>query len=520
MKVVSAAEMAAIDRRTIDELGLPGSVLMETAGRAVARACLRHWPRASRIRVLSGPGNNGGDGFVAARTLQALGRDVVVALVGARVDALKGDAALHAGAFARFGGRIVGDPADLGPGDLVVDALFGTGLRRPLAGDAAAAVAWIEASGMPVVAADIPSGICSDTGRVLGLAVRASRTVTMGLPKIGLLLHPGAAHAGVLEVAEIGFPASDLSRESLPGALLTAASVRPLLPLRPPTSHKGTCGTALLVAGSRQYRGAALLAAEGALRIGVGLAVVAGPPEVRDAVASGLREALTLPLPSPRGYLEPDDLSTLLPPSERVRALCVGPGLGGDSATHEAVRQILAKSRLPVVIDADAVRAFSGRGPLRPDAVLTPHPGEMSALAGVPVEELESDRVGWARRCAQQYGAVVVMKGAPTVIAEPGGRFWINTSGGPVLSQGGTGDVLAGAVAGLLAQGLEPVQAACASVYLHGLAGDLCARELGPRGVLAGEVARALPSALRLVLSTIGEDESASNEPFREDLDP
>lgn len=510
MKVVTAAEMAGIDRRTIQELGLPGAVLMETAGRAVAHACVRQWPSARRMAILCGPGNNGGDGFVAGRTLQRLGCAVRLVLVGAGLEDLKGDAALHAGVFLRGGGAILGAPEELGPADVVIDALFGTGLRRPLEGAAAAAVRWIGDSGLPVVAADVPSGICSDTGRVLGVAVRASRTVTMGLPKIGLLLHPGAAHAGVVEVAEIGFPARELAADTLPGELLTASLVHGLLPQRPPTAHKGSCGTVLLVAGSRQYRGAPLLAAEGALRSGAGLVIVAGPPEVRDTIAATLREALTLLLPSPQGHLEPDDLASLLPLSERVRALCVGPGLSGDSATHEAVRQLLAKTDLPVVMDADALRAVADRGPLRPGVILTPHPGEMSALAGVPVSELESDRVGWARRCAARYGAVLVMKGAPTVVAEPGGRFWINTSGGPVLSQGGTGDVLAGAAAGFLAQGLEPAQAACAAVHLHGLAGDLCARELGPRGVLAGEVARALPQALRTVLQ---------DEASREDLD-
>lgn len=510
MKVVTAAEMAGIDRRTIQELGLPGAVLMETAGRALAYACVRHWPQARRIAILCGPGNNGGDGFVAGRTLRRLDRAVQLVLVGSSTDALQGDAALHASVFTRSGGSVLGAVEDLGPSDLVVDALFGTGLRRPLEGLSAQAVAWIAQSGLPVVAADIPSGICSDTGRVLGVAVRASRTVTMGLPKIGLLLHPGASHAGEIEVAEIGFSASELAADSLPGELLTSALVRDLLPQRPPTAHKGSCGTVLLVAGSRQYRGAALLAAEGALRSGAGLVMVAGPPEVRETVATTLREALTLPLPSPQGHLEPDDLVTLLPVPERVRALCVGPGLAGDSATHEAVRQFLAKTDLPVVVDADALRAVADRGPLRPGAILTPHPGELSALAGVSVEELESDRVGWARRCASRYAAVVVMKGAPTVVAEPGGRFWINTSGGPVLAQGGTGDVLAGAAAGFLAQGLEPARAACVAVHLHGLAGDLCARDLGPRGVLAGEVARALPQALCTVLQ---------DEASREDLD-
>lgn len=504
MKVVTAAEMASVDRRAIDRLGLPGAVLMETAGRALAYACARRWPEARRVLVFCGPGNNGGDGFVAARTLARLGRETACLVLG-EVGRLSGDAGLHAGVYRNTGGRILEIPAAealpaLVPGaDLVVDALFGTGLRRPLEGLAAGVVEWMNRSGLPIASADVPSGLCSDTGRVLGVAVRASMTVTMGLPKRGLLLHPGAERVGELRVAEIGFPLSELASSDLPGNLLTGPVVRRLLPQRLPTAHKGSCGTVLVVGGSRRYLGAPSLAAEAALRVGAGLVILACPAEVRERLAASVREILTVPLPSPQGHLEPEDLDHL--PTGRVEALCLGPGLGAEPATHEAVRTFLAKSEDLVVLDADALRAVAGRGPLRPGLVLTPHPGEMSALLGVPVAELESDRVGSALRCASEYRAVVVLKGAPTVVAHPDGRqFWINSSGGPVLAQGGTGDVLAGAVAGLLAQGAEPVAAACAGVYLHGRAGDLCAARIGGRGVLAGEVARALPGALEAAL--------------------
>jgi len=505
MKVVSAAEMAALDQRAIREVGIPGVVLMETAGRALAYACARRWPSARSALVFCGPGNNGGDGYVAARTLQGLGWSACCVSLGDPTR-LTGDAALHAGMFRTLGGRILDlssgkhFSSGLPAGDVVLDALFGTGLRRPLEGLAARVVEGMNASGLPIAAADMPSGVCSDTGQVLGAAVQAHLTVTMGLPKRGLFLHPGAQRAGDLLVAEIGLPRADLDGPDLPGGLLTGALVRRMLPSRPPTAHKGTCGTVLLLGGSRRYFGAPALAAEAALRVGCGLVELACPQEIRATLAGLRREILTIPLPSPHGHIEPEDLSGLLPLAPRVRALCLGPGLSGESSSHEAIRELLAKTSVPVVIDADALPSIAHRGPLRPGAVLTPHPGEMSALVGVGIVDLEADRVGWALRCASKYQGVVVFKGAPTVVAEPNGRYWINTSGGPVLAQGGTGDVLAGAVSGLLAQGLQPVEAACAAVYLHGRAGDRRAMEMGSRGVLAGELAAALPLALQEVL--------------------
>ena len=512
MNVVTAAEMAALDQGAIQGLGLPGAVLMETAGRALAYSVARLQPSARRILVVCGPGNNGGDGFVAARTLLALGREATCLLVG-RQDRLSGDAALHASAYAKAGGTLLEIPAAeglpaLAPGvDLVVDALFGTGLRRPLEGLAAGVVEWINRSGFPVAAADLPSGVCSDTGRVLGRAVRATFTVTMGLPKRGLFLHPGAELAGRLVVAEIGLAPLEASGPDLPGALLTESVARGLLPGRPPTAHKGSCGSVLLVGGSRQYPGAPALAAEAALRVGAGLVTLACPGEIRSLVAAWRREILTVPLASPQGCLVPGDLELLLPLPDKVRALCLGPGLAGGEETREAVRQLLARTTLPVVLDADALRAVAGRGRLRPKVVLTPHPGEMSALTGVSPEELEADRVGWALRCAERYGAVVVMKGAPTVVADAEGRkYWINTSGGAMLAQGGTGDVLAGALAGFLAQGVEPARAACAAVYLHGKAGEACASQQGTRGILAGEVAGALPRVLQDLLDRVPVD--------------
>jgi NAD(P)H-hydrate epimerase len=508
MKVATAAQMAAIDRRAIEELGVPGLLLMENAGRAVVRLARRRWPEARRHLVLAGPGNNGGDGFVAARTLANLGLPVQVFLLGAP-DRLKGDAARHFQLLQGCGVSVtsLGAEADLSllrqaleSCDLALDALFGTGLGRPLEGLARAAVEALNASSRPVLAVDVPSGICSDTGRILGAAVRARATVTMGLPKAGLLLHPGAECAGPVAVAEIGFFRSDLVSESLPGEVLTPCLVGGLLPRRGPTAHKGTAGRVLLVVGSERYPGAGMLATEACLRVGAGLAYAALPGSIRLTVLSRVREAVAIPYVGPQGHLAPLEVEPLVRLAAEMQAMCLGSGLGSEAETRQAVDMLLAATALPTVVDADCVRFLAGKGPLRPGLVLTPHPGEMSSLMGVSVAELESDRVGWACRAAAAHGAVVVFKGAPTVVAEPGGRYWINTTGGPVLAQGGTGDVLSGAIAGLLGQGLEPWAAACCGVFLHGLAGDLCAAGRGPRGVLAGEVAAALPEALGRLL--------------------
>ncbi|GMU51157.1 MAG: bifunctional NAD(P)H-hydrate repair enzyme Nnr [Candidatus Xenobia bacterium] len=492
MRVVTGQEMAQIDRHTITELGLPGLVLMENAGRAVYRAARREWPQARTFSILCGPGNNGGDGFVLARTLMQNGLLPRVALLG-DPERLTGDALAHYELLWKFGCPVetLTDPSWLAEGEVLVDALFGTGLTRPLEGVARQAVEACQ--GRPVLAVDIPSGICSRTGQVLGAAVQAQLTVTMGLPKRGLLLHPGAAHTGRLVVAEIGFPPALLSQAGQ-GEQLERAQIRSWLPARGPTSHKGSCGHALLVAGSDRYPGAAFLATEGALRAGAGLVTLATAPGVRAELASRLSSPLSLPLSGPR--LHPEDRETLL--AQKVSAYLIGCGLDLEPGAEELVRE-LARSWQPLVLDAGALRVVAGHGPLGEGRVLTPHPGEMASLLERPVAELEADRIESALECARRYQCVVVFKGAPTVIADQG-QFWVNPTGTNVLSQGGTGDVLAGLITGLLAQGLDCQRAACCGVYLHGLAARLAGRQIGPRGVFADEIAARVPRALRRVL--------------------
>lgn len=491
-RVVTGAEMAAIDRKTIEELGLPGLLLMETAGRSVAAACERYRTDAARAAIVVGPGNNGGDGYVVARTLANLGwRVELFSLVDG--EKLKGDAAKNfelSQAWQLPWRRFDTDCFDSGYWNgfsVVVDALFGTGLTRPLEGDAAKLVEAVNQARVPLVAVDIPSGVSSETGQVLGTAFRAAQTVTFGLPKYGHFLYPGAELAGELTVAEIGFFGSLLDDEGIRGKLLGPALVGGWLPRRSPTAHKGTCGRALLLVGSTRYPGAAALATLGALRSGAGLTYTAVPAAIRGWLEPGSFEAI---------FIEREDSAHLEEVLSGADAVCVGCGLHQDLKLAES---LLKRASAPVVVDADALSLLDEAEP-EASRVLTPHPGEMGRLLGVSAAEIEADRPAAARESASRFNAVTVLKGNPTLIASPGGQLLINSTGGASLAQGGSGDVLAGVITGMLAQGLSAEKAAAAGVYLHGLAADRLASRRGCWGFGATALAEELPGALSQLL--------------------
>jgi NAD(P)H-hydrate epimerase len=456
-----------------------------------------------------GRGNNGGDGFVAARALAEAGARPLVLLAGApadlRPDALRAwDAAAGVERVCCPDAAALARGADAAPGaDLVVDALLGTGFTPPARDLAAAAIALINALGSPVLAVDIPSGLAADHGRVDGPAVRAAATVTFGYPKPGLVLHPAASRVGRLWVADIGFPpATDALVE---GALnlITAGDLAPHLAARAPEGHKGTFGHVLVVAGSRGLVGAAALAARGALRAGAGLVTAALPAGVAPPLLPGLPEAMLLALPDDGdGVVGPGAARTVLERLERVDAVVVGPGLSRGPGCAALVGALCTGAALPLVLDADALHALAEAGPAltlarSAPALLTPHPGELAALLGTATRQVQDDRVAAARACASRYGALVVLKGARTVVAEPGGTAWVNPTGNPGMAAAGMGDVLAGVVGAHLARGLPPLAGATLGVYLHGLAGDLAAATRGPWGLLAGEVADNIPAAVR-----------------------
>lgn len=492
LAVLSVAEMAAADAAAI-AAGTPGIALMEQAGRAVADAVTRRTRPGQRILVLCGPGNNGGDGFVAGRLLAERGCHVILALAGAR-DALAGDAALAA---ARWTGPIVATrDADPAQHDLVVDALFGAGLSRPLSGDNAALVERVNASARPVVAVDVPSGVHGDTGLADGPAVRADETVTFFRLKPGHLLHPGRALCGVVTLADIG-----IRPDIAFGAGRIAPSVfrndpalwRSEWPDHAATIHKYGRGAVAVAAGGLAGVGAPRLGARAALRIGAGLATIICRPDALAAHAARGPDALM--------QMAAADVAafTAALSARRVGALLIGPALGLDAEARSWVAAA-AGGDWPCVFDADALTHIAAHravlaGRLRRragPAVLTPHEGEFRRLvAGLPGYEDERGKLARCRQAALLTGAVVVLKGPDSVIAAPDGRAAINTTGSPALATAGAGDVLGGMVAGLLAQGMPAFEAACAAVWLHGRAGE----RLG-FGLIADDLPEVLPELL------------------------
>jgi NAD(P)H-hydrate epimerase len=492
--VVTAAEMRALDRATIEDIGIPAFTLMETAGRAVAHGALEMLEgERGHVAVVCGPGNNGGDGFVAARVLRDLGVDAAVYLAVGR-PSIRGDAAAHLAVYERAGGvvRLTDTPQALGElGDeiagaaLVIDALFGVGLSRPLEGHFADVVSLINHARRRL-AVDIPSGLCADTGRVLGVTVRADVTVTMGALKIALASAPGFAHCGSVDVADIGIPSGVLATQAVRAGLVEPSDVASWLPRAGALDHKGRRGHVLVIGGMPGMRGAGRLCANAALRAGAGLVTLASAGEVvaEDSV-------ITKTLAATAG-------EALVNKS----AIVIGPGLGQSEQVRGWLGEVLAAG-VPAVLDADALNMVIGdldrvkqaAGPV----VLTPHPGEAARLLGSTVPEIEADRLAAARALASRAHAVVVLKGARTIVCDgtlEDDYCSINPTGGPELATGGTGDVLAGVIGALLAQGVPAADAARAAVYVHGLAGERLAREYGRRGVVSSDLPRAIAEVL------------------------
>ncbi len=505
MKVVSGEQMRSIENRVFERYGVSSSIVMELAGRQVAVVAQRMLQeRPGPAVVVCGKGNNGGDGLVAARWLRHWGYNVS-AVVWSLFDDLPGDAstALHA---ARMAGVPILMPAQahdaLQNAALVIDAVLGTGVVGSARGQAAEAIKLINAASRPVLAVDMPSGIATDTGRVDGPAVRADVTVTFGLPKLGLFQYPGADLAGKVIVVDIGLSHPAVEQEEIAVELTRSAMVRDWLPTYSRDAHKGTRGRVLVAAGSRGMTGAAALAGEAALRVGAGLVTVASPEHSQPVVAAIRPEFMTLAIPeSPDGGFALEAADFFLRHATKADALAVGPGLGTDPQTQQFARAVVAAANAPLVLDADAIKAFAGRPELLADCpvplVLTPHPGEMAHLLGLSVEAVQADRFAAVRRAADVTKSVVLLKGAYTLIAEPGGDVYINPTGNRALGTGGSGDVLTGIIAGLLAQGLGAPEAASVGAFIHGMAGDRLADRIGYDGVLASDLASELPSVQR-----------------------
>jgi NAD(P)H-hydrate epimerase len=513
MEILTAAGMRRVDERTIRDHRIPGLSLMESAGTGAAEALLEEIPRLAsrRVVVFCGKGNNGGDGLVAARHLKRRGVAVQVVLVARRGE-VEGDAAVNLARALEDGVAVVelADDAtwsrvvpEMDRDTIVVDALLGTGASGAARGLVARAIDGINACPATVVAIDLPSGVTTDSGSLVGPTVRAHRTLTLCRPKPCLVLEPAAAHAGPWRVLDIGIPDEAVAAERADLEWLNAEAAARLMPVRPPDAHKGTMGHLLAVAGSRGKPGAAALLARAALRSGVGLVTVATPRSAQPIVAAAQLEVMTEPLTETRsGAVGRSAAVAALRLLAGRDALAIGPGLGTELGTRAAVVAILAARSAPVVLDADGLNAFAADGRARTrlragshPLVLTPHPGEAARLLRTTSGEIQSDRLGSARRLAAETGAIVVLKGRRTVVAQSDGRASFNTTGNAGMATGGTGDALTGVLGALLARGLSGFDAARLGTYVHGAAGDLAAARFGEDGLIAGDLIDALPQA-------------------------
>jgi len=506
MKIVTADEMRDIDRRTIEDYGIPGLVLMERAGLAVASR-VRELFRSKRVVVLCGGGNNGGDGLVAARDLFNWGVNVSV-IITTKKESLNSDCAVQyqivkkMGIPAEFRSTLSGKDIH---GSVVIDAVFGTGLVRPVKGDIARMFTFLNSAEAPVVSVDLPSGISSDTGEILGEAVMADYTVTFGLPKRGHFLYPGAGYSGSLFIEDLGFPPGLLEADSIEASLIDRETASALIPARPRNSFKGDYGHVLVIAGSRGKTGAALMCGRAALRSGSGLVTLGVPESLAESFQCRVTEAMVLPLPDDgNGMMSLKALDNILEFAvKKIDVIAAGPGIGVSPATKKIMTELVLRSPLPIVIDADGLNSISSSAKdlsqvhdllqnAKSPITLTPHPGEMARLIHKPKV---TDRIGIPVSFASASGSYLVLKGVPTIVALPEGKIFINTTGNPGMATAGTGDVLTGIIASLMGQGLNPADAAALGVYIHGMAGDKAAAKSGEYSLIASDLIDALPDA-------------------------
>ncbi len=512
MILLRAAESRELDRLSQERYRVDSPALMTRAGEAVADKLLEHFPAAARAGVLTvcGKGNNGGDAMVAARRLGQRGVKVRVALVGSAGD-LKGDALRAHDELARAGGVIVQTP---GESDLeaaygkrpgaIVDGIFGTGLNAPVRGVACAAIERMNALGAPIVAIDIASGVDSDSGAIMGVAARAALTVTFGYAKFGHVSYPGAEHCGELEIAEIGFASEAIGEIAPRGRFYQAADARAHLKPRAIDANKGNFGHPIIIAGSRGKSGAAILASRAALRSGAGLVTAAIPESIQAIVASAQAELMTEAIAEREGHFAgAAAAATLAHLLAGKSAIVFGPGAGMNDDTKDLLKWLLREGvapERPMLIDADGLNALAAIGPAKAAAaagpiVMTPHPGEMARLLGSSAAEVNTNRIGAARKLAELTGASVLLKGARSVIADASGRVTINSSGNPGMATPGIGDALSGIVGALMAAKMEPFEALALGVFLHGHAADRVAKRIGAVGYIADDLISELPAA-------------------------
>lgn len=508
-KLLTAEQMRQTDRFAIRKLGIPGIVLMENAGRAVADRAERMLEGCGnrKILILCGKGNNGGDGFAAGRHLANRGFEVLFMLAGDRKE-IRGDAGINLGIAETMGLpviRMTGKRSLLRAGRpaLVIDALLGTGFSGKVSGIFLDAIQWMNASDVPVLSVDVPSGLNCDYGTFDPECVQADATVTLAEIKRGSILPPGREKCGCLTVADIGIPAGVKGLPSADAHLLQEEDIRSWLPERPPDAHKGNFGKILFLAGSTGMTGAAVLSTTACLRSGAGLVLLGIPSGLNPVLEGTCTEVLTRPLPStPEGSLSLEAEPEILRLLSWADVLALGPGLGTHPETRELVRRVVRRCRLPIVIDADGLNAlagFAGWNDLKSAKILTPHCGELSRLTGLQPGDVLKNRFETVREWSGRLASVLVLKGSPTLIGIPGGAVYVSATGNSGMATAGSGDVLTGLIAGFLGQGCGPLHAAACGVFLHGLSGDLAADRMGERPLIAGDLISNLPDAFRAI---------------------
>lgn len=501
MKILTSEQMANIDRRTTESFGIPSIVLMENAALAVIDAIHAHYPNIDRAAVFCGTGKNGGDGLAIARHLENRGVVPVVLIVGDRAK-FSGDAQTNLLTCQRLSIPIydITDPlhvedalAHAADADIVVDAIFGTGLNRAPEGVQAETIRAIAELRLPVVAVDLPSGLNASSNEVFEPCVQAEVTVTFAAPKLCHVFEPASMYCGEVIVADISIPEVAIEEEAVNLALLTPKDIQPLVSLRLAQTHKGTYGHVAIIAGSPGRSGAAVMCTRGAIRTGAGLVTVMTDAETSKLVHSASTESMTWAGSDVREFLQ------------KKSSVLIGPGLPDSERAYTWVRSTVASIDLPLIIDASALNAFAGRAAeINPEGrprVITPHPGELARLIEKETQAINGDRIGAARDAARACNCVVVLKGYQTLVAQPDGHVYVNPTGNPGMASGGMGDVLSGMVAAFLARGNDPSDAACAAVYVHGVGGDILKDEFGDTGLAAMDLAEVIPMAIQRIRS-------------------
>jgi NAD(P)H-hydrate epimerase len=515
MRVVTPAQMSEIDAKTIKDIGIPGAVLMENAALKVVEEAIKSLGSVSGkyIVLLAGKGNNGGDAFAVARHLYNKGA-IIKLFVVAKTGDINNDAALNMNILSNMGINITeiteekqvsGMKPELNHADMIIDGIFGTGFKGEARGVIKAVMEAVNITGKYVLSIDIPSGVNGETGSVSGTCIKACKTVTFGLPKVGLLVFPGCDYVGQLVVADISIPENVIGSMNINLNTIDEIYVSRVLPGRRSESNKGDYGKVLILSGSIGMAGSGCLSARAALRAGTGLAYLGVPASLVNVYNSLMAEAVVVPFEDyNKGFISKDGVGYILERMEKMDVVAVGPGLSTNEGIYDVVKCIVENSEIPLVLDADALNVLSKDvsllKKLKTEAVITPHPGEMARLLGISIKDVQNNRIKVAQDFAREYKVITVLKGARTIVAFPEGSTFINTTGNPGMATAGMGDVLTGIIASLIGQGVKPGDAAIAGVYLHGAAADSIAARMGEHGIIAGDIVEELPYTIKALI--------------------